>query len=622
MDPRFLTYYNRELQHVREMGAEFARAYPKIAGRLGLDGFECTDPYVERLLESFAFMAARVHLRLDAEFPRFSQHLLEIVYPHYLAPTPSMVMAEFRPNLREGALAGGFVVPRGSMLRGRTGKDQLTACEYRTAHDTVLWPLELGGAEYTTYRGELGSFPAPVGRVPRAVLRLRLHATAGFKFSQLAIDTLPIFLQGNDEIAYALYEQVLANVIAVVVHMGAGAPPAIMTDDPVVPGGFDDDSALLPFGPRSFQGYRLLQEYFAFPQRFLFFQLSGLKDTLCRSATTEAQIDLILDRRDSRLEARIDATPFRLFCTPAINIFPRRVDRIHLSDREHEYHVVPDRTRPMDFEVCAVTEVVGYGASSSEKQDFLPLYAASDRGGHGARPAYYTTVRRPRALSAKQREQGTRSSYVGSEVFLSLVDANEAPYRTGLKQLAVETLCTNRDLPLHMTVGQGTTDFTLGSGAPVESVRCVAGPTPPRASHAHGDVSWRLISHMALNHLSLINQDGQGPAALREMLMLYCDPADLGARRQIEGLKSIESNGITRRLPIEGPLAFGRGLQVDLAMDETAFEGGSAFLLGSVLDRFFAKYVSLNSFTETILRTTQRGEIKRWPVRLGTRPTI
>jgi type VI secretion system protein ImpG len=623
MDPRLLGYYNRELQYIRETGQEFAKEFPKIAGRLGIESLECTDPYVERLLESFAFLTARVQLRLDAEFPRFTQHLLNMVYPHYLSPTPSLAVVQLQPSLSEGALADGFKVPRGSVLKSLVGRGEQTACEYRTAHDTTLWPLEITGAEYTSFLGDLGNLRLPVKA--KAAIRLRLHASAGLTLGQLALDELPLYLRGGDEIAMRLYELLLAHTVALVVRpagQGASASEVIL-DDPVRPLGFEDEEALLPFGPRSFQGYRLLSEYFALPSRFLFANLVRLATAIRHCASPDLEIVIVLDAQDARLEKAVGPAQFDLFCTPAVNLFPKRTDRIHLTESENEYHVVPDRTRPMDYEIYQVTEVIGYGASGDEKQEFFPFYALNDRTAAEDMSSYYTIHREPRLLSTKQRSQGARSSYVGSEVFLALVDSTEAPIRPQLKQLALNSLCTNRDLTLHIPVGQRSSDFVLESGAPVESVRCVAGPTPPRPSYAHGDPSWRLISHLSLNYLSLTDDaDGGGASALRELLSLYGDASDPIVHKQIDGVRQVASRSITRRLPVSGPAAFGRGLEVTLTLDEASFEGAGVFLLGSVLERFFAKYVSINSFSETVLKSIQRKEIVRWPARLGRRPVI
>ncbi|MCB1918932.1 MAG: type VI secretion system baseplate subunit TssF [Candidatus Competibacteraceae bacterium] len=625
MDPRLLQYYNRELQFVRELGGEFAREFPKIAGRLGLEGFECTDPYVERLLEGFSFLAARVQLKMDAEFPQFTQHLLEILYPHYLAPTPSMAIARFLPDPTEGALEQGFVIPRDAELRSLLGKGEQTSCEYRTAHPVTLWPLEIAEAHYFAGKEPVAALDLPQAHKIRAGVRLRLRTTQpGLPFSKLPLERLSLYLQGSDALPMHLYEQLLANVVTLVARPGQRPAPW----HEVIPGpaihrlGFEQDQALLPYAPPSFQGYRLLQEYFAFPQRYLFVELSGLGSSVRRCTGEELEILILLNRADSALENRVAAENFVLFCAPAVNLFPKRADRIHLGPQVAEYHVIPDRTRPMDFEVYQVKGVTGIGAEG-EEQEFLPFYAHYDRLNQRSQRSFYTVHRLPRLLSSHQRRVGPRSSYIGSEIYLALVDADETPYRGNLQQLAVSTLCTNRDLPLHMPIGRGETDFTLSSGAPVKAVRCVTGPSLPRFSRAHGDTAWRLISHLSLNYLSITDTDErQGAAALRELLALYGDLAEATVQRQIDGVVSVQAQPITRRALAPGPIAFARGQEVTVYLDEAAFEGAGAFLLGAVLERFFAKYASINSFTETVVRSTERGEIIRWPARIGRRHTL
>lgn len=625
MDPRLLAYYNRELQHVREVGGEFAKTFPKIAGRLGLDSFECADPYVERLLEGFAFLAARVQLKIDAEFPRFTQHLLEIVYPHYLPPMPSMAVVQMQPDLQEGSLADGFLVPRDTALRSLLGKDEQTACEYRTAHDVRLWPLELTEAEY--FSRDVATLQLP--RLPhvRAGVRWRLRATAGLKIKQLSLDTLSLFLRGAGERPMHLYEQLLGNAVAVVVRPAQRDPPWVEVLDKSQIGrvGFEDREALLPCNSRSFQGYRLLQEYFALPQRFQFVEFRGLGSSVRRCESAELEIVVLLNRIDKLLENAIDAEDFSLFCTPAINLFPKRADRIQLTDHTPDYHVLPDRTRPIDFEVYHVTSMTGFGAGEEDRQEFRAFYAAGDLTPGHDRGAYFTVRREPRVLSANQRRVGPRTSYVGGEVFVALVDANEAPYRHQLRQLGLTTLCTNRDLPLTMPVGKANTDFTLEISAPVVSIRCLSGPTKPKPSPVFGagDNAWRLINHLSLNYLSLTDSDEQqGAASLRELLSLYGDNSEPAVARQIDGLRSVASSPVIRPVPTDGPMTFARGVQVTVTCDEEAFEGTGAFLLGAVLERFFARHVSVNSFTETVVRTVGRGEIMRWPLRIGRRHVL
>ena len=622
MDPKLLHYYNRELRHLREIGGEFAGEFPKIAGRLGLDSFECADPYVERLLEGFAFLAARVQLKVDAEFPRFTEHLLEFVYPHYLAPTPSMTVVQMQPELSEGSLVGGFTIPRHTPLRSQIGKGEQTACEYRTAHDTTLWPLEIVAAEYLANPSAVANLGAPSIKDLKAGIRLRLRATSGLKFNQLALDRLTLFLRGSGAQPVQLYEQFLANAMAVAVLPGKKEEGwcEMITGRPIQRLGFEDEQALLPFGPQSFQGYRLLHEYFAFPERFLFVELSGLNHAIRRCADAELELIVMLDRLHPQLVNTVEPSQFALFCTPAINLFPRRADRIHLTHMESEYHVIPDRTRPLDFETYGLEEVIGYGANQGEEQPFLPFYGSNRGYRHRDENAYYTLRRIKRLMSAKQRRQGLRSSYIGSETYISLVDVQEAPYRADLKQLGLQILCTNRDLPLHMPVGLGNTDFSLQTGAPVQAIRCIAGPTRPRPSMAGIGASWRLISHLSLNYLSLMDTDEvQGAVALRELLTLYSDSSDDVVRKQIEGVLSTQSRNVVRRVDAVGPIVFGRGVEITVKFEESAFEGGGAFLLGAVLEQFFARYATLNTFTETVVASADRGEIMRWPVRIGRR---
>lgn len=628
MNPNLLRYYSQELQHLREMGGEFAREFPKIAGRLGLEGFDCADPYVERLLEGFSFLAARVQLKLDAEFPRFTQHLAELVYPHYLAPTPSMAVVQLQPDVGNPGLAQGATVARGSALRSMLGKDDTTACEYRTAHEMTLWPVTLTEARFFTHSGRAGGIDLPLRPGIKAGLRLRLRAEGGLQFNDLALDKLCLHIRGNDDMPVRIYEQLLAGAEGVLVRpvVHAASRCTLLPKTVVQTVGFDEEQALLPSGRRTFQGYRLLQEYFAFAPRFLFVQLAGLQAALQSCAESEIEIVVLLNRADVQLEQAVDRSNFALNCTPAVNLFSRRADRIHVSDKQFEFHVIPDRTRPLDFEVYQIEQVTGYGAGPGSEQVFQPFYTAKDLGTAYQSKAFYQIRREQRMSSERQRRVGQRSSYIGSEAFISLVDAaNEpgAPGQRDLRQLGIDLLCSNRDLPLSMPLGLGKTDFTLDSGAPVQSVRCVAGPSQPLPSFAEGSATWRVLSHLSLNYLSLVDTDTeQGAQALRDILSLYCEANDAIAQRQIEGVRSVQSKAITRRMPSPGPITFGRGLQVTVTLDDAAFEGSGAFLLGAVLEQFFAQYVTINTFTETVVKTIRRGEIMRWPIRGGRCATL
>lgn len=625
MDPRLLSYYNRELQHLREVGAEFAREFPKVAGRLGLDEFECADPYVERLFEGFAFLAARVQLKLDAQFPALTQHLLEALYPHYLAPTPSMAVVQFQPDSQQGNLAEGFTVPRGSPLRSLLAKGEQTPCEYRTGQDVVLFPLTVAEAQYLPNQGAITSAGGPALPGVRAGLRLRLKTTAPLDIQALALDSLPIYVQGPGEIPYRLHELMASATTAVVLLPGQRPADWMETirNQPTRPLGFTREESLLPLRPRAFRGYTLLQEYFAFPERYLFVELTSLQAGVRRCASPELDILCLFNRSVPPLTHTVDADNFALFCAPAVNLFPKRTDRIQIDPGRHEQHIVVDRTRPLDYEVHSLQTVTGFGTQVGDELDFLPLYGLKPLPAPGRAPAYYTLRREKRVLSARQRRQGTRSSYVGSECYIALVDPSEAPYSDAIQQLGLEALCTNRDLPLTLPIGAGHTDFTLQSGAPVTAIRCLTGPTKPKSSMAEGATAWRLLNHLSLNYLSLVdNNPAEGAAALREMLGLYGDMTDPTVRRQIEGVLSIRSGNIVRRIDARGPIVFGRGLGITLEFDPAAFEGMGFYLLGSVLEYFLSAYASINSFTETAIRSADRGETIQWPARIGQRHAL
>jgi len=624
MDPRFLALYNRELQHVRDVAGEFAAEFPKIAGRLSLDAFECADPYVERLLEGFAFMAARVQLKFEHGYTRFTQHLLDTLYPGLLAPLPSMLIATFEPQLRDPALAAGCVLPRGTALHARPAPDESTACEFRTAHDITLWPLSVRQADYLPRAGDLAALGVAPTNAAKAGVRIVFDVTAGLRANQLALDWLPLFLRGSGPVPARLHEQLLGHAIGFVVRPVFDANDRRTTahawrDAACIRAlGFADREALLPPASRRFSGDRLLQEYFAFPSRFLFVEFAELRAALANCDATSFEIVVMLDRADAALERAVDASAFALHCAPAINLFPKRADRVLLDERDTEHHLVVDRTHPLDFEVHTIAGVVGHGADT--RQNFRPFYAIGDKAGADD-AAWYSVHRAPRQARSRERRKGARSSYAGSEVFLSLVDAREGAFTGNVRELAVDTLCTNRDLPLLMPLGVDDHDFTVESAAPLAAVRCIHGPTPPRPPLAEGEAHWRLIQQLALGTLGVLDAQGeQGAAALRDLLALHADRDETSAARQIEGVRGVSRSPVHRRLPSPGPICFGRGVEITLNCDDAAFEGSSAFLLGAVLEQFFARHVSLNSFSETVLRSTSRGEVMRWPTRLGRRP--
>jgi type VI secretion system protein ImpG len=627
MDPRLLRHYESELSYLRDLGSEFAAEFPKIAGRLDLNSLDIPDPYVERLLEGFAFLTARIQLKMEAEFPTFTQSLLQMVYPHYFAPTPSMAVVRFTPNENLRGSPNGVELPAGLELRSLLGTEDQTNCEFRTAHAMRLLPIDVAEADYIGSSAAVAALGLPEQPNVRAAIRLRLRTTnPEHPVGKLALERLSFFLGGPESARMQLYEQLSAHVISIVVRPGARPLPwqEKLPRTALRASGFDPEQALLPRLSQSFDGYRLLQEYFAMPERFLFFELGGpeLRRAAMRCPSSDFEIIILLDRGEATLQA-FGPNYMQLNCTPAINLFPKRSDRVNISEHNEEHLVVPDRMRPLDYEVYSVQGMEGFAADGGSPQPFFPFYAANDLSRNPGHRSYFILRRQPHRMSSRARIHGPRSGYLGHDVLVSLVDADNVPLRIAMRQLALDLLCTNRDLPMSMPVGKQSTDFTVAVNAPIASVRCVVGPTPPRPCRGDGDYAWRFISHLALNYLSLTdNDDLHGAAALRELLRLYVPNDAAGRSRQLDSLLSVTSTPIVRRIPGAGPICAGRGLEITVTLDSNAFGSVGGVLLGAVLDRFFAKYISINGFTQTVLRTPDRGEIMRFPLQLGLRPLL
>ena len=617
MDARFLDYYNRELTYLRELGAEFAAAHPKVAGHLGMQKTETADPYVERLLEGFAFLSSRIHLKMDAEFPRFSQRLLEIVYPHYLAPTPSMAVVQIPLNQDAGAHAR---LPRGTVLESDLVPGTTTACTFVTAHDMEAWPLEIQEAKAGVLAGKPNGLPhIHSGKGPQGEIRLRLGYRGKVEKGQLHPDRLVFFISAPDVTATRIYEELLGHCLGVVVSVPGSSESVYLPADALRQEGFEADQALLPTDPRVFQGYRLLHEYFAFPQRFLFFSINGLRPALSQLGKGVFELTVLIDRDVDALASVVHKGCFELDCVPAINLFSRRGVRLVMTHSTAEQHVVPDPTRPRDYEVYRVDAVRGFDRGNNPVTKFVPFYHYVTNEA-GDCEAYFTTRREKRRTSDSSQRHGARSSYAGSEVFLSLVDMNEAPWSEQLAQLSLSMMLSNRDLPLLITVNSPH-DLSVKADVPMSWGRILCGPSRPRFSVAEQEMTWRLISHLSLNYLAMRNLDAKGGAvAMRGLLGLYGALADSSMARHGQSVVEMETSSITRRLPVSGPLVFGRGVGIKATVDELVFDGSSPYLFGSVLERFFARHVSINSFCELSLHSATRGVIAVWPPRFGGRP--
>ena len=622
MDPRLLRYYNQELRYLREMGGEFAREFPKIAGRLGMEGMEVSDPYVERLIEGCAFLAARVQLKQDAEFPELAQRLVEMISPNLTAPLPSMLVARIQcandPNLLNG-----FRIPRGSALMGSETALSRTRCEFRTAQDVMLTPVRVTSAEYFLSAADLSLSTLGLPERPRSGVRVKLELPTGMSFSQLKQGAIRFYIGGLPDVALRLYEVMVGACVGVLAGTAgrSGDTRQFLAGSSVRAVGFRDEESMLPVTLRGLAGTRLLQEYFAFPQRFLFIDVSDLGAAFAKATGNTFEIVLLFNRYVAALEGAVGADNFQLHCVPAINLFERRADRLHVDEGATAYHIVPERTNTLDYEVFDVLSLRGFREDGDEVV-FHPLFAAPQLEPK-ADMGYYSAVREPRLPSDRGKREGPRSGYVGTEVFLSLVDHRELAYRGVIRQLGAQIRCTNRDLPLFMPTGQAQGELSLNLTAPIQSIHIVSGPSRPQSAMREGAIAWRLLGLLSLNYISLLDSDPEkGATALREILSVFATGADVGLKRQIEGLRSIGVKPVVRRHPMSGPIAFSRGLEIRVTVDDLSFEGGSAILLGSVLHQYFARHVSMNSFAQTVLSSLTRGDVMVWQPRLGSRAVL
>lgn len=626
MDDRLLALYEQELRHLRETASEFARANPRIAARLDLDpqgNNPPKDPYVERLLEGFAFLTSRVLLKFESEYPRFTQALLETIYPHFLAPTPSMTIVRFHPDTADAGLNNGFPVPRGTMLRSTTAPEGRSECRFGTAHNVTLWPMEIEQAAY--FLRDLATLKLPPGANARAALRLQLATGPGIELGNLELDELTFFISAPEGLNHQLYEHIFTRTHKIMVRAGGpSSKPLLLPVSNLQQVGFSPEEALLPFDGRSFQGYRLLHEYFAMPERFLFFKISGIAPVLHNCKDSKLEIALLFDEAAAEFEEVVQREHFAMYCTPAINVFPMRTDRILLSSRSSENQVIVDRTRPLDFEIYQILKVTGYGSAPGEEQEFRSFYAANDLDAADSTSAFYSIHRVPRTPSAREKERLGSSPYIGSEVYLMLVDARNAPYSGAIQELGLQALCTNRDLPRRLPASEDGKDFLVDADVLVRKISRVKPPTRPRfdSVEGDGDLAWRAISHLSLNYLSLLDdKSGRSIVALRDLLKLYGDPHDIAFRKHVESLLNVSCKPVIRRISSAGLSSFVRGLEISLDFDDS-IQASGVFLFGSVLDHFFAKYVSINSFIETVVSRKKRGVIKRWPPMSGTRPLL
>jgi type VI secretion system protein ImpG len=608
MRDELLLYYERELNYLRQLGAEFGQKYPKIASRLILEPDKCDDPHVERLLEAFAFLAARVHLKIDDEFPEITEALLSILYPHYIRPLPSMSIVEMHLDAEQGGASAPQKIPRGAVLKSRAV--QGVPCQFRTCFETTVLPLRIAGGEWTSP----DRLSPPIKSLDAvAAIRLEFRAPQDIAIPALNIDSLRLHIAGEANVAHTLYELLSANTVQIVLRdptPNSRFKPVTLRADCLKPAGFAEDEAMLPYPRRSFPGYRLLQEYFTFPDKFFFFELSGLRDAFASGIKNCFELVFLLSQfeqteRRQILELGVNAKTFRINTTPIVNLFPQTCEPILMDQRRYEYPVVPDVRRPMATEVFSIEEVLSIDPQSNDVQKFEPFYSFRHATQKDKKQTFWLAHRRK---SEKANDEGT-------EMSISLVDLSARPVYPEVDTLTVKTICTNRDLPARLSFANEAGDFELEGGAAVKRIVALRKPTASVRPPSGKSALWRLISHLSLNYLSLVSE---GREAFQEILKLYNFNGSAYSEKQIDGIVSIASSRTFARLISENGITFARGTRVEMELDEEMYTGGGVFLFASVLERFLGEYVSLNSFSQLAVRTRQRKEaLKEWPPRAG-----
>ena len=605
MRDRLEEFYERELFYIRRMAAEFALDRPKIADRLDIstDTRVSADPHIERLIESFAFLTARVRLKIEDEFPELTDSLMSLLYPHYLAPIPSVSIAQFVLDPSQGKVTDGFTIPRESRLTSR--EVQGVPCRFRTAYPVTLWPLELTTSYLTAPFGSGVKLPPGFAHV-QAMLRLELRIAGNVPWNSLSLDQLRVCLNGDEKTTHQIYELIFNHCEGVFLKDGNGAT-SILKSDSVKEVGFAQDEGLLPYDPRSFIGYRLLTEYFAFPQKFLFADLTGLRPMMAKAAGQKIDLCLLLNKADRTLESRVEPGIFRLGCAPIVNLFRHSADPIRLTQTQTEYHVIPDVRHRRAYEVYSVDAVTSTDLNTSAISEYQPFYACRHGRTNEISPTYWHAKRIP---STFKNDRGT-------EVWLSLVDLGFNPTSPAVEVLSLSTTCSNRDLPGELrTSGGESWGFQLEGQAPIKRIDPLVPPTLP-SRLPDGELRWRLISHLSLNHFSITDGEA-GADALREILKLYDYNSSRSTSQQIAGIESVSSRRKTARITGGPSVGFCRGVELDITFDPEKYPGVGSYLLASVLDKFVGLYASINSYTRLTSRLKNAPEpFKVWPYRVG-----
>lgn len=592
-------YYQRELSYLRKSGSAFAEQYPKVAGRLALAPDECADPQVERLLESFAFLTGRIQHQIESEFPEVTTALLGVLYPQFVNPLPPMSVARFEVDPSQGMVTSGHDIPRDTPLFAETAEGLL--CRFRTCYPVTLWPLSMvyAGFESTDQFDFLDGMPDVA-----TILRLRLEVQ-GPELPELSLGRLRFFINGERLTASTLYDLLFGQQVRVALLREGDGAPVFLPQDAIRAVGFDPEEYVLPYPNHAHPGYRLLQEYFTFPEKFFFFDLHHLE----RHGSTRVLDILLLLKEPLKSQIAIDKETFCLGCAPIINLFPKTTEPIRLDHRQSEYRLVPDSRRERTTEIHSIRRISGSTNAQEDTQIFQPLYSFTHQMEGGDHQAFWHARRR-----------GTdHSDRPGTDVYLSFQDLQFHPACPPIQSVYAHTLCSNRQLAEQIPAGG---ILQIEEEAPLSRITCIKHPTLHQNPPLGGQTPWRLISHLSINHLSLAGGK-ESLHALREIFKLYNFTEDASIHRQIMGLKQLETRRVVQHVGTDAWRGFCRGLEITLTVDESFYVGSSPILFGSVLNHFFALYASINSFTHLRLISLQREGIwKQWSPMAGEQSVL
>jgi type VI secretion system protein ImpG len=587
-----------------------------VARRLQIDQDLCEDPHVERLLEAFAFLAARIHRKLDDEYPEIAESFMQVLYPHFLRPMPAATIVQLQPNPRERSTAERYVVPRHTPVFAPAL--QGVSCQFRTTTAVELWPLRLAQARIERVQA---SEYLRRSTSAEAVITLDLETRDGPPIPALGLDRLRFYLDGPPPLMHLLYELLLFRLQEVRASDGAEPPlaAAVLPRDSVRALGFGPEEALFESDARSFPGFRLLAEYFAFPEKFMFFEVTGLDAKGLEGCGHRLRLQFLLSRYGAteqhlRLIQTLSAGNFKLGCVPVVNLFQHPATPIRVTHFQLGYPVTADNHPPGAHEIYAIDRVTRAvaGATAETTEEVPPFYSVSH--GSAGRPGRFYWY------ATRERSRGRQGP--GTDLAIALVDLDFQPIRPASEVLSLQLTCTNRNLPEAIPFGAGSgvhEAFSVPGHPAVEIARPLRRPSPSLPPPAKRGLQWRLISHLSLNHLAMASQ---GPQALQETLALYNFTQSAAVARQIQGIVGLHTRPATTRLPGRAFATFVRGAEVHLRFDESCYVGSNLFLFASVLERFLAHSCPPNSFVRLHMSTLQQEEVAQWPPRTGETPLI